>query len=376
MRPLSASPLCLASLALLTGCASMPAPRPLDAAGVAAVRDQTVAITARPTPDFAALMPGNAVFGLIGGIAAVGSGNKIIADNRVPDPADAIARSLAAALRDTQGSKIVAAPVAVDKGDAGHVAAQAKGKARYVIDVETRVWQLIYFSSDWTHYQVPYTAVARLIDTDTASVLAESTCALKSDTNAGAPTFDEWTARGAARLKASLAASGATCAAQFKRDMLAMRDARPDAAPIAAAAPAATNAVPAAPVVAAAAPASASAQAPAATVNWTGVMACGARQDGGPNAGAYEARFAMEVQGQAVRAYRRTANVEETLAGSIGNDRLELHGSGSRVAAPARKWLLDVGGAFTPDATSYVGKGSMRVDGRALRACELRMTRA
>jgi hypothetical protein len=340
------------SLTLLAGCASAPAPRPLDAAGLNAVRNETVAVTARKTPDFTALSPGNAMFGAIGGLAAVGEGNKIVAANHVADPADAIAQELASALHDAHGSQPVAGPVAVDTNDVARVAAQAKGKARFVIDVETRMWHMAYFPTDWTHYQVPYMAVARLIDADTAAVLAEGACKLAPETNAGAPTYDELLANGAARLKASLATSAATCAAQFKRDMFAMRDARPSAIAAAPATPAAE------------------------TVSWNGIMACSARNDSGPNAAAYEARFTVDMQGQAVRAHRRTADVEETLAGEVRGDQLELRGTGNRVADPARSWGLGVSGAFAPGATSYVGKGSMVVGGRPIRACELRMTRA
>ncbi len=342
------------SVVLLVGCASAPAPRPLDGAGLSAVRNQTVAVTARKTPDFTAMAPGNAAFGLIGGLAAVSEGNKIVAAHHVTDPADAIAHELANALHDAHGSQIVAGSVAVETTDAARIAAQAKGKARFVIDVETRMWHMTYFPTDWTHYQVPYMAIARLIDVDTAGILAESTCKLIPETNAGAPTYDELLANGAARLKASLAASGATCAAQFRRDMLSMRDARPAAAPVAAA-----------PVAAA-----------VDTVSWKGVMACGARNDSGPNAAAYEARFAVDMEGQAVHAHRKTADVEETLAGEVRGDRLDLRGTGSRIADPARNWGLNVSGAFAPGATSYVGKGSMVVGGRPIRACELRMTRA
>jgi hypothetical protein len=224
------------------------------------------------------------------------------------NPADAIAQELAIALRDAQGAQS-AAPVAVETNDVERIAAQAKGKARFVVDVETRIWHVIYFPTDWTHYQVPYMAVARLIDADTARVLAESSCKVEPGTNAGAPTYDELLANGAERLKASAAASVATCAAQFKRDMFALHDARPAAA---------------APVP----------SAPAGIVGWKGVMACGARNDSGPNAAAYEARFAVDVRGQAVHAYRKTADVEETLSGEVRNAQLELRGTGNRIADP------------------------------------------
>ena len=337
------------SLALLAGCATPPQTRPLDTAGLAAVRNQTVAVTVRKQPDFAILAPSNAMFGALGGLSAVGEGNKVVAANGVADPAAAIAQELASALRDAQGSQPVAGPVPVDASDAAHVAAQAKGKARFVIDVETRAWHMTYFPTDWTHYQVFYLAAARLIDADTGAVLAESGCKLAPETNAGAPTYEEMLAGGAARLKATLAASGATCAARFKREMFAMQDARPAAAPVAAAVE---------------------------TVSWKGTMACGARNDSGPNAAAYEANFMVDVQGPSVRAHRKTADVEETLAGEVRGGLLQLRGTGKRIADPARSWGLDVSGAFAPGATSYVGKGSMVVGGRPIRACELRMTRA
>jgi hypothetical protein len=284
---------------------------------------------------------------------ALDAGNKTVAANGVADPAAAIALELAGALHDIQGSQPVAGSVPVDSRDPSRVAAQVKGKARYVIDVETRAWHMTYFPTDWTHYQVFYLAAASLIDADTGAVLAESGCKLAPETNAGAPTYDEMLAGGAARLKATLAAAAATCAVQFKRDMFAMRDARP-AAPVVVA-----------PVVA-----------PVDAVSWKGIMACGARNDSGPNAGAYEAKFTVDVQGQAVHAHRRTADVEETLAGEVRGNQLELRGTGHRIADPGRSWGLDVGGAFAPAATSYVGKGSMVVGGRPIRACELRMTRA
>jgi hypothetical protein len=346
-------PVTACSLAMLAGCATPPPTRQIDKAGLSSVRNQTVAVTVRKTPDFSILAPGNAMFGLLGGLSALDAGNKTVAANGVADPAAAIGLELAGALRDTQGSHPIAGSVPVDSRDPARVAAQVKGKARFVIDVETRAWHMTYFPTDWTHYQVFYLAAASLIDADTGAVLAESGCKLAPETNAGAPTYDEMLAGGAARLKTTLAAAAATCAAQFKRDMFAMRDARP-------AAPAAV----AAPVVAA-----------VDTVSWNGIMACGARSDSGPNAAAYEARFTVDMQGRAVHAHRKTADVEETLAGEVRGDRLELRGTGNRVADPARSWGLDVSGAFAPGATSYVGKGNMVVGGRPIRACELRMTR-
>jgi hypothetical protein len=346
---------------LLTGCVSIEK-KTMDAQALGAIRNQTVAHTARDMPDFSEMTPAKATLGLIGAGMMISEGNKTVAMNRIADPAIAVADALLNGMQSVQGAQRIAAPIRIDSEEPARIAELAKGKARYVLDVRTLMWQMMYFPTDWTHYQVMYTAKARLIDVDAKSVVAEGFCKQLPDSNANAPTFDEMLALNAARLKAINAANARACAESLGRDMLALQ--LPATTPAAA--------------VAAAAPAQApgpAAVAAAGAGNWRGVMACDARTDSGARAQAYEARFAVEVQGSAVTVHRRTAEVEESLSGQAANGQLELQGTGHRVGEPARPWRLAVSGAFPAGATSYQGKGAMTANGHQLRACELRLTR-
>jgi hypothetical protein len=328
-------------------------------------------------PDFGEMTPAKATFGLIGAALMISEGNKTVANNHIADPADAIAEALLSAMQSAQGMQIAASPVRIDNEDPARIAALAKGKARYVLDVRTLMWQMGYFPTDWTHYRVIYTAKARLIDVDAGSVVAEAFCKQIPESNTGAPTFDDLLALNAARLKAANAAYAQACATSLGRDMLALQGPVPLPAAAAIAgmpAPAPAVAAPAVPAVPVAA--SGAMAAPAAVDgNWKGVMACDARADTGPHAAAYEARFAVEVQGNRVTVQRRTAEVVETLSGEAAGDRLELNGTGHRVGDQARPWRLQISGAFPAGATSYQGQGAMMANGRQLRKCELRMTR-
>jgi hypothetical protein len=218
------APIALASLSavFLTGCVST-ATKAIDAQAVTAVRNQTVVRTARDMPDFGELTPAKATFGMIGAAFTISEGNKTVANNKIADPAIAIADALLGAMQSSHGTQIVASPVRIDAEDPARIAELAKGKARYVLDVRTLMWQMMYFPTDWTHYQVMYTAKARLIDVDAKTVVAEAFCKQLPESNANAPTFDEMLALNAARLKAVNAAYAQACASKLGRDMLGMQ---------------------------------------------------------------------------------------------------------------------------------------------------------
>ena len=109
---------------------------------------------------------------------------------------------------------------------------------------------------------------------------------------------------------------------------------------------------------------------------WSGLMSCDARKDDGPRNAAYQAIFAMEVSGNSVNVHRQTAQAAETLSGKITDNMLELYGEGYRIEAPARKWQFKISGPLQPGAPIYAGTGNMLVNGKAVRACELTMTRS
>lgn len=110
--------------------------------------------------------------------------------------------------------------------------------------------------------------------------------------------------------------------------------------------------------------------------SWQGSMSCEAREDTGRDSGAYQAKFAMEVRGNTVAVHRKTAAVTETLSGKVTDNVLELSGTGYRINDPSRKWQFLIKGDFQPGATAYSGKGNMLSNGKAIRACELKMIRS
>jgi len=222
------------SLVLLAGCAAPPTQR-IDGQALSAVRGQSVATTQRTKADFTTLSPGNAMFGMLGAVAGISEGKRIVTENKVEDPANAIAAALARSLQTGQGAQVVPQPLAIDTDDVARIANAAKGKARFIVDVKTTTWSSGYFPFDWTHYRVMYAANARLIDTETQKVLAQGTCRQVPETNAGAPTSSELFGQGAARLKTIIAAHAQTCLDSLRRDMLGIAEGAAPAAPAMAA---------------------------------------------------------------------------------------------------------------------------------------------
>lgn len=205
--------------AALSGCTTI-GKQPLSEAALSELRGQPVAQTTRKLPDFAAMTPTKAAFGMLGAVATISAGNAIIAENRISDPADAVAAGLASALAGRYAAKVVASPIAVSSDDAGQVAAATDGSARFVVDVQTINWSFVYFPTDWTHYRVIYTAKARLIDTQSKSVVAEGFCKRIPESNVDAPTYDDLVSNQAAGLKAQLASAADECLKTLKAEML------------------------------------------------------------------------------------------------------------------------------------------------------------
>jgi hypothetical protein len=356
------------SVLLVSGCVTVNK-QALAPTSTASLQNQTVTQTVRKKPDFAATTAGTATFGLIGALAAVSEGNKLIASAKIDDPADAISAGLSQALAAHHGTRVVSPSIAADGDDPKEIAAPARGKARFVVDVKTFNWGFVYFPTDWTHYRLMYAAKARLIDTETNNVIAEGLCKQMAETNANAPTYDQMMAGGAAWLKQELSRYAGACTRSLAKDMFALDSgpAAPDATPLAAIPPG----QPATPLAANGGPVAASPDAE----QWAGVMSCGELQTRGEHTDAYKAAIAMEVRGNDVTVHRKTATLLETMSGTFDRNSLQLHGGGHRLDDPSKQWQLAFDGEFPVGATTYTGKGKMFIKGRTLRDCELKLTR-
>lgn len=204
----------LAATALMAGCVST-ATIPVSQRTATDMRDQSLGRVVRAAPSFAAMTMGKMMFGLIGAAAMIAEGNKIIADNKVEDPAGVIAADLSSSLSQKHGATAAGTNVTIDTDDVARIVQAAPG-ARFIVDVQTVNWSMVYFPVQVTKYRVTYSAKARLVDAQTKAVVAESFCKyLPEDVNT-APGYDELLANEAALLKAQLALGAKACIDQLR----------------------------------------------------------------------------------------------------------------------------------------------------------------
>ncbi|GAA4494015.1 hypothetical protein [Pseudaeromonas paramecii] len=182
-----------------------------------ALKDKKVGLTHyQDRPDFIAQTAVNVQFGLLGLASAISSGNAMIKNNQVADPAIAIADKLAQGLAQEQQMQVVAEAQSVsskvtDEALLGHF-----GQQDYVLDVKTLGWSSIYFPTDWDNYRVMYTARARLIEVQTGKIIADETCSHVpdyADTNQ-APSYKAL--EDGSGLKTALAQSVEYCVNQIQ----------------------------------------------------------------------------------------------------------------------------------------------------------------
>jgi hypothetical protein len=209
----------VAVTALMTGCATVKVP--LNANTAAALKNQSIVETTRKAPTFVATVPGPAILAM-SGVDKVNTGEEIVKDNDIADPAIAIRQALLKELQSAHAVQPVASAVLVDSANPEKMAASAKGAAKYILDVETTYWSFLYFPTDWSHYRIMYTADARLIDADSKKVVAESHCSRIPEFSPSAPTYPELVDNQAQRLKTELKLAADTCSALFKTEMLAL----------------------------------------------------------------------------------------------------------------------------------------------------------
>lgn len=195
---------------------------PLSAKARTEIDGQTVARTQRERPDFTAMTAGKAAFAVLGAIAMIKAGNEIIATNDVHDPADAIADTLLEKMQLAFLIRNEETPYPVTEDSVPAITQAAKGRSRYVLDVQTINWSFGYFPTDWTHYRVIYVGRARLVDVESNSVVAEGFCRHLPENNKGAPTYDHLLANRAALLKKTLASIADTCGKTLTNEMFAI----------------------------------------------------------------------------------------------------------------------------------------------------------
>ncbi|MGO1070816.1 hypothetical protein [Lysobacter sp. CA199] len=195
--------------------ASMPAVAkdkliPLAAADAAALKDKTVAVTFHEAPDFSAMTAGKAGFGLFGVAAMIKSGNDMVRENGIADPAILVRQQLGEALRQTYGAQVQAVDTTATKAKKPKEIATLHPQADYVLDVRSGGWMYVYFPTDWNNYQVVYSVQAQLVSKDGRQV-SNAACTANSKANKTPPTREQLLADGAKLIKDYTTAMGWNC---------------------------------------------------------------------------------------------------------------------------------------------------------------------
>jgi len=165
--------LVLLALGALGGCVSTKIV-PVDHQALSGLHGGTVVVSQREKPSFAANTAGKMMFGAVGAVAAISSGNDIIRDNEVADPAAYIEQALLKDLVTDNALKGVAIQANTGSGttDVAQLAKQYAG-ADLLLDIQTINWSWIYYPTSWSHYKVIYSAKIRLIDTKHSKLIAD-----------------------------------------------------------------------------------------------------------------------------------------------------------------------------------------------------------
>lgn len=178
-------------------------------------------VTKRPMPDFADFKPSNAMFGAIGGVMSVGSGNNLMRENKVSDPAIMIAAQLAAHCAEKfQLTTETPGPAhEVTGASVENIAALFAGQADLLLDVQTINWMCVYQPINWTRYHVQYSVKVRLIDIAKKQTVAEGFFAWRTPKD---ETFkyDDLFANQAAAFKGQLDLAAVAAVIHFKEQVL------------------------------------------------------------------------------------------------------------------------------------------------------------
>jgi len=160
-----------------TGCISVKTD-PLEAHEETGLLQSSVAVAHYDEqPDFTAQTAANVQFGLLGLASAIESGNNMIDENNIQDPAITIASRLAEEIQSNYHVTLADQPVVISPDTKPRDFSTHFSQVDYVIDVKTLGWGSIYYPSDWDNYRVIYQAHARLVETNSGDVVAEVLCA-------------------------------------------------------------------------------------------------------------------------------------------------------------------------------------------------------
>lgn len=209
-----------ACAAALAGCTTV-STTPMSDALARQLRGQELAIVTLPPSTFAVVLTHALGLGPLGIPEMVAEGRRVLEQDHIVDPADAIATVLGDSLAAGQRGAIVLAPRATSpRDDLAAIVAAAPAGARYVLAVGTVSWGVGNLPMPRSNYFVSYVARARLIDARTHAVVAEAGCMQPPDGSEFNGPYAELAADNGRLIKRELAARADRCIHFLERDLL------------------------------------------------------------------------------------------------------------------------------------------------------------
>jgi len=196
-------------LLLASGCSL--APVKITPTTADKLHGQSLTTDIYPQPDFIDTSPGIMLLGLIGYAVAKKEGESIVHQDGLQDPAVAIGTQLAEDLAHIYGMNVVTNTAQSVVNDTPAALAKTYANVRYLLDLKTTNWNLLYYPTAWDTYTVIYWADFRLIDTDTAKIIAQGTCKERPDLTPTSSTYGEVLANNGVILKKIIQDDIAVC---------------------------------------------------------------------------------------------------------------------------------------------------------------------
>lgn len=209
----------VAGAAALAGCTTI-STTPMSDAVASQLRGQGVAIVTLPPSTFSVVLTHAVALGPLGIPEMVAEGERVLKDDHIVDPADAVATALGDAMAGRRGAVILAPHAASARDEPAAIVAAGAPGARYVLAVATVSWGVGNLPMPRSNYFVSYVARARLIDARTKQVVAEAGCMQPPDGSEFNGAYADLAADNGRLLKTELAARADRCIHFLQRDLL------------------------------------------------------------------------------------------------------------------------------------------------------------
>ncbi|MGE0797354.1 MAG: hypothetical protein AB7G13_24585 [Lautropia sp.] len=185
---------------LLGGCAST---RLVSDQPNPSLRERSLAVRIGSTPSFYADTPERRNYGVFGVVAMMRSGNQLVEQYALQDPAAILSEDLAASLMETNRMR-----------------AASPERADLLLDIKTINWDFRPYRKNAEALYVVYSARVSLIDTRSGRVLASGKCRSVRDPDSDRASLDALLADNARLLHDELREAGHECAQRMKRETL------------------------------------------------------------------------------------------------------------------------------------------------------------